>query len=1402
MKKRILSALLAALMCVSFAPLSMAAKKESVVVVDNNIYAAWGGFDTVEDVSRSKNRSSATVELSTTVKASGEGCLKATVSGGFATARIPAPLLTGETYDISFDVRTDSAPGNFYVIFYYDHGGWRENPGGGTSITINDQWKKLSFSWTNDGKNHKGEPSAGSGMFTFRYGNGLTACNYYIDNFSCVPRGNIPDADYSSVNRDGTERLTTEQYVEPEKVVTPIEFADVENHWAKETVNTLATYDYVDGISENIFSPNTNVTRAQFTKMVVDSFNLTLPAYGGGFSDIKGNEWFAPYVTAAEGIGILHPAMTFGGKFQPDKAITREEAASIASLAAAHKDAKKVDGAISFKDESAISDWAKSYVKDAAAYNLIRGYEDGKYLPKNHITRAEAAQILYRIAEIDTVFNIYVDAQNGNDKNIGTAQSPLKTIQAASKMVRQYTDKMTHDIKIRIKGEIFMSEPLELGVEDSGKNGYNIIYTSWGEEKPTLYTGKDFTGFTLHDEEKNIYKVYVGTGITTRQAYFNDKKGVRSMTASGLKDNDIFDYVNGAYPNYYLSDDFWLLDLEHPEDVEMIYDIHWRDLGCYIESVERYTDPESGKEYVKINPVQSAFSGVKGQAIYTEQHNRFPTYFANAYEFLNMEGEWFLDERDGFMYYIPRKGEDMSTMKLTIPTGQNMIKFAGAGMKDPIHNIVFDNIRFAESTWIDPTTNKGHTDNQNYDGTMPGVIEGRYAWYIDFTNNEFTRLGASGLNMYNGVKYCNVTGNEFHDISGHAMIIGDMRTSANPGNAAEYTELCSVTNNYVHDVGTDYKGCAAITVGFARDSVFNHNEIANIPYSGYHISWGWGAYDTSGTYVTGLDVSYNHFEEYLNDLQYDGGAIYSLSAAALPLNRLQHRETGNYMLNIRNLGWPVYPDEGSTSWHIYENVIDNKDVPIIETNFRDLYALDCGSMGWANPHTSNTRFNKFENNYVTHKSMRSAYNAPQNEYGPIHEYPDANWPEEALKIIENAGIEPEYEDNFDFEGAKYFVARQREYVIGKNESLKLDLKVKGRYNTEYSLSDYNLRFDISDPSLLKIDENGVATSTGVGTVWVVAYADVNGYTQRKLLKIYSGDSVEKLSFNVNALNMLQGVESRISVEGESTFGQKVALSGGKITFTSSDESIATVDSNGTVKAIGRGDAVIHVNVVSGDATFEGDIPVTVITYTQPDSLELPFTPASGAFFSKNWKGVVLSANANKVSVTGNPVLYDTIIDNQLIAFDLIINDPSDWPSFTLCGKDRMETYMTDDVYLIGLKEDFIELQRFNKGKRTYIFGDDTSLEPIGGPGIKNPKENPVYTYNGEPISVIIGALQEENGTRVVLTINGVNMFDYLDTDANAPSARGYFGVYTDNKGSFTFMPYTGRTAEGAEKAAK
>ncbi|MBQ4086965.1 MAG: S-layer homology domain-containing protein [Clostridia bacterium] len=1388
MLKRFFSTFLAGVLCVSSVCVAMAAKKPEGAAAGGkaeNLYASFGGFDSREQIAMVSGRSNADVTFEAAQRVSGKGSAKVEVKSSWESLKIPAPMAVGETYEISYDVKTDNASGNFHCIYYFDDGGWLEfKPA--SVITVTAEWQHVSFIWTNTGENYLGEKNNGKGLWTFRYGDGTQLCTYYIDNFSVVPHGDVPEADYTSIETGVTES-EAEQLVESPKETVYVSFPDVAGHWAADSINTLATYGYLDGVSENAYMPNATLTRAQFIKMVADTFRLKLPEYRGNYADIVGDEWFAPYVTVADGLGLIHPAMTFGGTFRPDDPITREEAASVAAKVAALKNGKKQNISLTFKDASDISQWAQSSVEDAVLYGLINGYEDGTYRPKNHISRAEAAQILYRIAEFTTRFNIYVDGENGNDRNDGTSSEPLKTLEAAREMVKQYIPDMKNDINIRMRGEIFLEETFELTNEDSGNNGYNIIYTSWGEEKPTLTMGRTFTGFTLHDKEKNIYKLQVGMNLLARQAYFNDVKGVRARTTAGLKEGDML-YDDA----FYVSNDTWLLDLARPTEVEMCFITHWQDPKIGIGKLESY---EGGM--VKITPNADLWRSAKTYILrWPGQHNQYPAWFENAYEFLDTEGEWYLDKHSGYMYYIPRKGEDMSTMKLTLPVGETMVSIQGLDMYTPAHNIVFDNINFEENCWMLPGQQNGIINHQNYetkfsDGSvgMPGAIEGNNLWYVKFTNNKFTRIGMAGMNLHTGIKYCDITGNEFSDVAAHALIVGDVTTNANP-DPEQYVEHCSITNNYIHDVATEYKGTAALTIGWARHMDVYHNEIANVSYSGMHIGWGWASYAESGTYMTDLDVSYNFIAETQVDHVYDGGSIYTLGAASKPMTELQHRQTGNYLMNHRNGYSLVYPDEGSTSWHVYENVIDQRDVSKYEMDFQDLGVQENKDLYWLNLHINTIKYNTFENNYATHAKVNRTQ--PDNVFGETFEYPDGNWPKEAQAIIDNAGIEPEYRDNFNFEGPKYFILDKQQYTIPENGSIQLGLRVAGRYNVQYPLSDFDISYEYSNPGVVEIDENGVAKSIGAGMTYVLAKAYVNGRIQTKHFRIYSGDRIETVKVNANALNMVAGHTLQLDCQAETRFGQVYALPEGVATFASSDAAVVSVDEKGLITANGAGKAVITITADVDGLHLVKEIPVTSITYSQENSLEHPYKNAPADFFTPAGWGGVGYKEGNGFVVTGMPALYQTRLSNQLIAFDMTINNPSTWPSFALCTQDRMTTYADGDTYLIGFKEDHIEFQRFNKGVRTMIFGNE--FNPVGGPGVPNPADDPIYTYNSKkPVSVIVGALKEEGGTRIVLTINGVNRFDYLDTDENALPAEGHFGVYNAPGGNFTFSPYTGKT---------
>nr|WP_267884764.1 S-layer homology domain-containing protein [Paenibacillus sp. IHBB 10380] len=53
-----------------------------------------------------------------------------------------------------------------------------------------------------------------------------------------------------------------------------------------------------------------------------------------------------------------------------------------------------------FKDSSNISDWSKKSISTMVELDLVNGYNDGTFHPKEPATRAEAATILVRLFDL------------------------------------------------------------------------------------------------------------------------------------------------------------------------------------------------------------------------------------------------------------------------------------------------------------------------------------------------------------------------------------------------------------------------------------------------------------------------------------------------------------------------------------------------------------------------------------------------------------------------------------------------------------------------------------------------------------------------------------------------------------------------------------------------------------------------------------------------------------------------------------------------------------------------------------------------------------------------------------------------------------------------------------------
>ncbi len=178
-----------------------------------------------------------------------------------------------------------------------------------------------------------------------------------------------------------------------EKVI----FEDVaqQTSWASEAVNTLYASGIVNGTSDATFEPNGQVTREQFAKMIMAMLGEGEQMTDSGFSDVKSNEWYAPYVAMAKESGIVNGVSET--EFGVGHPITREQMATMIYRAGLLLGYKTNGTPKDFTDVAEISDYAKTAVDALTAGGVINGMSDGSFAPHSTATRAEAACMIYNL---------------------------------------------------------------------------------------------------------------------------------------------------------------------------------------------------------------------------------------------------------------------------------------------------------------------------------------------------------------------------------------------------------------------------------------------------------------------------------------------------------------------------------------------------------------------------------------------------------------------------------------------------------------------------------------------------------------------------------------------------------------------------------------------------------------------------------------------------------------------------------------------------------------------------------------------------------------------------------------------------------------------------------------------
>ena len=519
---------------------------------------------------------------------------------------------------------------------------------------------------------------------------------------------------------------------------------------------------------------------------------------------------------------------------------------------------------------------------------------------------------------------------SGSDAATGTLERPFATIERAQEAARSSAGKKPTTINLRA-GTYYLRAPLVFTTADSGTKAAPVTYRAYNGE-PVVVSGGQLLNLKWEPYRDGIMKAAVPADCATDQLFINGQRRILAR-----------------YPNY---------------------DPNQRILGGYSadafspERAKRWADPTGGfihaMQAMEWGDLHYQITGkdASGNVTYVGgwQNNRQmgmhpeQRFVENIFEELDSPDEWFLNTKTHTLYYYPPAGLDLGKATVEVVRLPSLIELRGDD-SHPVRFVRFEGITFRHTlrTFMDNKEPLLRSDWTIYRGGEL-FFSGTEDCALENCNIEQVGGNAVFASDYN--RRLTVRGCYIPDAGANGVaFVGDPHAVRSP--LFEYSQQQNLsdidptpgprTDNYPADCLVDdclicrsgrfEKQSAPVEIDMAARITVRHCSIYDVPRAGINIGDGcWGGdviefcdvFDT--VQETGDHGSFNSWgrDRYweLQGVDLDKDADWEAHKDLPLLDVVQPITLRNSRWRCDH-GWDIDLDDGSSNYHIYNNLCLN-----------------------------------------------------------------------------------------------------------------------------------------------------------------------------------------------------------------------------------------------------------------------------------------------------------------------------------------------------------------------------------------------------------------------------------------------------------------------------------------------